>query len=91
MGEYWLQSFSPWLASILLDVAVEDDVVQDPAHDVFIISKNSYNTKPTYGHIAFFYARCVLVVAHCTVWYGIIFEVWVHFVYSVTKCTHGLM
>ncbi len=36
----------PWLASILLDVAVEDDVVQDLAHVVFIISKNSYNTNP---------------------------------------------
>ncbi len=31
----------------MLVVAVEDDVVQDPAHGVFIISKNSYNTKPT--------------------------------------------
>jgi hypothetical protein len=30
----------PWLASILLDVAVEDDVVQDPAHVVFILIKN---------------------------------------------------
>jgi hypothetical protein len=28
-------------------MAVEDDVVQDPAHVVFIISINSYNTKPT--------------------------------------------
>ncbi len=45
--EYWLRSFVPWLASILLVVAVEDDVVQDPAHVVFIISKNSYNTKPS--------------------------------------------
>jgi hypothetical protein len=45
--EYQLQSFVPWLASMLLVVAVEDDVVQDPAHVVFIISKNSYNTKPT--------------------------------------------
>jgi hypothetical protein len=44
--EYWLRSFAPWLSSILLDVAVEDDVVQDPAHVVFVISKNSYNTKP---------------------------------------------
>jgi hypothetical protein len=34
------------LASISLDVALEDDVVQDPAHIVFVISKNSYNTKP---------------------------------------------
>ncbi len=45
--EYRLQSFAPWLASILLDVAVKDDVVQDPAHVVFIMSKNSYNTKLT--------------------------------------------
>jgi hypothetical protein len=45
--EYWLRSFVPWLASILLVVAVEDNVVQDPAHVVFIISKNFYNTKPT--------------------------------------------
>ncbi len=47
MGEYRLRSFLPWLASILLDVAVEDDSVQDPAHVVFIVSKNSYYTKPT--------------------------------------------
>jgi hypothetical protein len=46
LAEHWLRSFVPWSASILLDVAVEDDVVQDPAHVVFIISKNSYNTKP---------------------------------------------
>ena len=45
--EYRLRSFVPWLASILLVVAVEDDVVQDPTHVVFIISKNSYNTKST--------------------------------------------
>jgi hypothetical protein len=46
--EYRLRSFVPWLASISLDVAMEDDVVQDPAHVVFImVSKNSYNTKPT--------------------------------------------
>jgi hypothetical protein len=45
--EYWLRSFVPWLALILLDVAVGGDVVQDPAHVVFIISKSSYNTKPT--------------------------------------------
>jgi hypothetical protein len=45
--EYRLRSFVPWLASISLVVAVEDDVVQDPVHVVFIISKNSYNTKPT--------------------------------------------
>ncbi len=45
--EYPLRSIEPWLASIFLHVAMEDDVVQDPAHVVFIISKNSYNTKPT--------------------------------------------
>jgi hypothetical protein len=45
--EYRLRSFAPWLASISLDMAVEDDVVQDPVYVVFIISKNSYNTKPT--------------------------------------------
>ena len=32
--EYQLRSYSPWLASILLDVAVGDDVVQDLAHNV---------------------------------------------------------
>ncbi len=37
--EYWLWSFVPWLASISLDVAVEDDVVQNPAHVVLIISE----------------------------------------------------
>jgi hypothetical protein len=36
--EYQLRSFSPWLASISLDVAVEGDVVQDPAQVIFIIS-----------------------------------------------------
>ena len=36
----------PWLASILLDVAVGGDVVQDPAQVIFIISKNPYSTKP---------------------------------------------
>ncbi len=45
--EYRLWSFVPWLASISLDMAVEDDDVQDPAHVVIIISKNFYNTKPT--------------------------------------------
>jgi hypothetical protein len=45
--EYRLRSFVPWLAPISRVVALEDDVVQDPAHGVFIISKNSYNTKPT--------------------------------------------
>ncbi len=45
--EYWLRSFSPWLASISLDAAVGGDVVQDPAQVIFIISKNPYSTKPT--------------------------------------------
>ncbi len=45
--EHWLQSISPWLASILLDVAVRGDVVQDKANVVFIISKNPFSTKPT--------------------------------------------
>jgi hypothetical protein len=45
--EYWLRSFSPWLASISHDVAVGGDVVQDLAQVIFIISKNPYSTKPT--------------------------------------------
>ena len=45
--EYGLRSFSPWLASILLDVAVGGDVVQDLAHVVFIRSKNPDSTRPT--------------------------------------------
>jgi hypothetical protein len=45
--EYRLQSFSPWLTSILLDVAVGGDVVQDPAQVIFIISKHHHSTKPT--------------------------------------------
>ncbi len=45
--EYQLQPFSPWLASISLDVAVGGDVVQDPAQVIFIISKNPNSTKPT--------------------------------------------
>ncbi len=45
--EYRLWLFSPWLASILLDVAMGGDVVQDPAQVIFIISKNPYSTKPT--------------------------------------------
>ncbi len=48
--EYRLWSFSPWLASISLDVAVGGvggNVVQDPAQVIFIISKNPYSTKPT--------------------------------------------
>ena len=44
--EYQLRSFSPWLTSILLDVAMGGDVVQDPAQVIFIISKNPYSTKP---------------------------------------------
>jgi len=47
LAEYRLRSFSPWLASISLDVAVGGDVVQDPAKVIFIISKNPYSTKPT--------------------------------------------
>ena len=47
LAEYRLRSFSPWLASISLDVAVGGDVVQDPAQVIFIISKNPYSTKPT--------------------------------------------
>ncbi len=47
LAEYRLRSFLPWLASILLDVAVGGDVVQDPAQVIFIISKNPYSTKPT--------------------------------------------
>jgi hypothetical protein len=46
LAEYQLWSFSPWLASILLDVAMGDDVVQDLAQVIFIISKNPYSTKP---------------------------------------------
>ena len=34
--EYRLRSFAPWLTLILLDEAVGGDVVQDPAHIVFI-------------------------------------------------------
>jgi len=45
--EYQLRSFSPWLASILLDVAVGDDVVQDLAHNVYTLSKHHYSTKHT--------------------------------------------
>jgi hypothetical protein len=47
LAEYQLRPFLPWLASILLDVAVGGDVVQDPAQDILIISKNPYSTKPT--------------------------------------------
>ncbi len=36
-----------WLAPILLDVAVGGDVVQEPAHAVFTISKIPFCTKPT--------------------------------------------
>ncbi len=46
--EYLLRSLLPWLASILLDVAMGGDVVvHDLAHPVFIISKISLSTKPT--------------------------------------------
>ena len=45
LAEYRLRSFSPWLASISLDVAVGGDVVQDPAQVFFIISKIPYSTK----------------------------------------------
>ena len=44
--EYLLRSFSPWLASVLLDVAVGSDVVQDPAHVVFIKSKHPDSARP---------------------------------------------
>jgi len=54
--EYQLRSFSPWLASFSLDVAVGGDVVQDPAQVIFIISKNPDSTKPTYGHFELFFA-----------------------------------
>ena len=46
LAEYRLRSFLPWLASILLDVAVGGDVVQDPTQVVFIISKYQHSTKP---------------------------------------------
>ncbi len=46
--KYQLRLLLPWLASIsLLDVAVGGDAVQDPAHVVFIISKNPYSIKHT--------------------------------------------
>jgi hypothetical protein len=35
------------MASILLDVTMGGDVVQDPAQVIFIVSKNPYSTKPT--------------------------------------------
>ncbi len=44
--EYWLRSFSPWLTSISVVVAVGGDVVQDLAHVVFIMSKISFSIKP---------------------------------------------
>ena len=62
--EYRLWSFSPWLESILLDVAVGGDVVQDLAQVIFIISKNPYSTKPTVI-FQFFYSKSVFAVAHC--------------------------
>ena len=45
--EYRLRSFLPWLTSILLDVALGGDVVQNPAQVIFIISENHQCTKPT--------------------------------------------
>ena len=46
--EYWLRSFSPRMSSILLDVALGGDVVQDRAHIVFEICKNPKST--AHGH-----------------------------------------
>ena len=51
--EYRLRSFLPWLTSILLDVAVGGDVVQNPAQVIL--------------HVDFFYAKSVSGVAHCIV------------------------
>ena len=45
--DYWLWSFSPWLTSFLLDVAMGGDVVQDSAQVIFNISKTHHSTKPT--------------------------------------------
>ena len=45
--EYRLRSFLPCLTSILLDVAVGGDVVQNLAQVIFIRSKNHHCTKPT--------------------------------------------
>ena len=47
IGEVLAWSFLSWLASISLDAAVGGDVVQEPAHAVFILTKKSYSTKPT--------------------------------------------
>jgi hypothetical protein len=47
LAEYLLRSFSPWLASILLAVAMGGDVVQYPTQVIFLISKNHHSTKPT--------------------------------------------
>jgi hypothetical protein len=63
--EYQLRSFSPWLASISLDVAVGGDVVQDPAQAIFVISKNPYST--AYGHFEFFYTKSVFAVVLCII------------------------
>jgi hypothetical protein len=55
----------------LLDVAVEDDVVQDPAHVVFINSKNSYNTKPTvifhFSTVSPFWLKPTVIFARVTI------------------------
>ena len=65
--EYQLWSFSPWLASISLDVAVGGDVVQDQAQVNFRISKIPLQYQPSLeGHFEFFYAKSVFAVAHCT-------------------------
>jgi hypothetical protein len=55
--EYRLRSFLPWLTSILLDVAVGGDVVQNPAQVIFIISTNHHCIKPTCCHFEFFYPK----------------------------------
>jgi hypothetical protein len=53
---------------------VEDDVVQDPAHVVFIISKNSYNTKPTvilhFSTPGVFWLWPTVRSKHCRRWRG---------------------
>ncbi len=71
MAEYRLRSFSPWLASILLDAAVGGDVVRDPAQVIFINSKNPYSAKPTVGiedcMISFFVKPTVLHTSQVTV------------------------
>ncbi len=61
LAEYRLRSFSPWLASISLGVAVGGDVVQDPAQVIFIISKNPYSTKPTVLYDILFFVKPTVV------------------------------